>query len=181
MKQSTEVQRARPGAHLHLVRPDQIFDRMKETFDAVARRAFEIFERNGRRLGRDVEDWFAAERELLLPATVEISETDSALTVEVDAPGFTEKDFEVGVEPHRLTVTGKRESREEKRKGKTVYSERRSNEILRTITLPSEVDPTHSAIKATYAQGILTITLPKRGKVTAREIKVEAKSEPGAS
>jgi HSP20 family protein len=146
---------------------------MKETFDAVARRAFEIFERNGRGLGHDLEDWFQAERELLHPVYLDISETDSALTVELEVPGFTEKDIEVSVEPRRLTVTGKRESREEKRKGKTVYSEQRSNEILRTVDLPCEVDLAHRAIKATYDQGVLTITLPKGGKGVVREIKVE--------
>lgn len=173
MRQSKAVQRARREAQLHLVRPDQIFDRMTETFDAVARRAFEIFERNGRRLGHDLENWCQAERELLHPVYLDISETDSALTVELEVPGFTEKDIQVSVEPHRLTVTGKRESREEKRKGETVYSEQRSNEILRTIHLPCEVNLAHHAIKATYDQGVLTITLPKRSKDVVREIKVE--------
>ena len=73
-------------------------------------------------------------------------------------------------------MTGKRESREEKRKGKTVYSERRSNEILRTVELPCDVDPAHRAIKATYDLGVLTITLPKSGTAVVREIKVEPKA-----
>ncbi len=176
MRRSTAVQRARHEAQLHLVRPDQIFDRMKETSDAVARRAFEIFERNGRRLGHDLENWFQAERELLHPVYLNISETDSALTVELEVPGFTEKDIDVSVEPHRLAVTGKRESREEKRNGKTVYSEQRSDEILRTVELPCEVDPAHRAIKATYDHGLVTITLPKSGKAVVREIKVEPKA-----
>ena len=176
MRQSTAVQRARHEAPLRLVSADQILDRMKETFDAVARRAFEIFERNGRRLGHELEDWFQAERDLLHPVCVDISETDSALTVELEVPGFTEKEIEVSVEPRRLTVTGKRASREEKKKGKTVYSEQRSNEILRTVELPCEVDPAHRALKATYDQGVLTITLPKSGKAVVREIKVEPKA-----
>jgi HSP20 family protein len=104
---------------------------------------------------------------------LDISETDAALTVELEVPGFTEKDIQVSVEPRRLTVTGKRESREEKRKGKTVYSEQRSNEILRTVNLPCEVNLAHHAIEATYDQGVLTITLPKSAKDVVREIKVE--------
>ena len=176
MRQSTAVQRAGHAAHLRLVSADQIVDRMKETMDAVARRAFEVFERNGRRLGHDLEDWCQAEAELLHPVSLDISETDSALTVELEVPGFTEKDIQISVEPHRLTVTGKRESREEKRKGKTVYSERRSNEILRTVELPCDVDPAHRAIKATYDLGVLTITLPKSGTAVVREIKVEPKA-----
>ncbi len=62
------------------------------------------------------------------------------------------------------------------RAGKTVYSEQRSNEILRSVDLPCEVDPAHGAIKATCDQGVLTITLPKSAKAVGREIKVESKA-----
>ncbi len=175
MKHSTAVQRAPHAAQLRLVSTDQIVDRVNTTLNTVARRAFEIFEHNGRRLGHDLEDWFQAERELLCPVSLDISETDSALTVELEVPGFREQDIQIGVEPRRLTVTGKREAREEKKQGTTVYAERSSNEILRTLALPCEVDPAHRAIKATYHQGVLRITLPKSGKAVVREIIVEPK------
>ncbi|HYL55142.1 MAG TPA: Hsp20/alpha crystallin family protein [Gemmatimonadales bacterium] len=173
--QSTAVQRGREGAHLQLVSSDQIFDHMKATFDAVARRAFEIFETNGRRWGRELDDWFQAERELLHPLHLEVSETAGALTVEVEVPGFTEKDIEINLEPQRLTISGARESAEERKKGKTVYSECRSNRIFRVVDLPAAVDTTSPAIKATYDKGILMITLPKAAKSEARQVKVEAK------
>ena len=176
MRRSTAVQRGRHEAQLRLVSADEICDQVNEALSAVARRAFEIFERNGRRLGHDLEDWLQAEREVLHPAYLNLSETDAALTVELEVPGFTEKDIQVNVEPRRVTVTGKREAREQTRKGKTVYSEQRSDEILRTVELPSEVDPAHRALKATYDQGVLTITLPKSGKAVVREIKVEPKA-----
>jgi HSP20 family protein len=175
MKQSTAVQRARARAHLRLVSSDQIFDRMRETYDAIARRAFEIFEGNGRRFGRDLEDWFRAERELLHPVHMEISETEGDLTVVVEVPGFTEKDIEIHLEPRRLTISGTRESTEEHKKGKTVYTERCSNRIFRVVDLPAQVDATNAAVQATYDKGILTITLPKPVKQEGRQIKVEAK------
>lgn len=175
MKHSTAVQRSPHAAQLRLVSTNQIVDRVNKTLNTVARRAFEIFEHNGRRLGHDLEDWFQAESELLCPVSLDVSETDSAVTVELEVPGFREKDIEISVEPRRLTVTGKREAREEKKQGKTVYSERSYNEMLRTLELPCEVDPAHRAIKATYDQGVLTITLPKSSKAVVREIKVEPK------
>ncbi len=174
-KQATAVQRATGGTHLRLVSSDRIFDRMKDTIDAVARRAFAIFEANGRMFGRDLDNWLRAERELLHPLYLEISETEAALTVDVEVPGFTEKDIEVSVEPRRLTITGTREATEERKKGKTVYSERASNQIFRVVGLPAEVDPASTAIKTTYDAGILTITLPKLAQPRARQIKVEAK------
>ena len=178
-KQSTAGQRATEGAHLRLVSSDEIFDRMKETFDAVARHAFEIFERNGRKCGRELDDWFQAERELLHPLRLEISETERAVTVEIEVPGFTEKDIEINVEPRRLTISGTRESAEEHKKGKTVYTERHSDRILRVVDLPAEVDATNVAVEATYDKGMLTITLPKIPKPEGRQIKVKAKPAQG--
>ena len=168
-EQSTAVQQARQAPRLQLVSTEQMFDRMKETFDAVARRAFEIFERKGRRFGRDLDDWFQAEAELLHPVHLEISEAEGTLTVRAKVPGFTEKDIEVNVEPRRLTISGKRESAEERKTGKTVYSERRSNEIFRAVDLPAEVDTAASTIKAVCDRGMLTITLPKLEKAKRRE------------
>ena len=175
-KQGTAVQRATEGTHLQLVSSDQIFDHMKETINAVARRAFELFEANGRMLGHDLEDWLRAERELLHPLYLDVSETDGTLNVEVEVPGFSEKDIEISLEPRRLTISGKRETAEERKKGKTLYSERASNRIFRVVGLPAEVDTASTAIKATYDKGVLTIALPKLAKPEARQIKVEAKS-----
>lgn len=175
MKQSKAVQRATAAPFLRLVSADETLDRMKEAFDSIARRAFEIFEGNGRRFGRDLEDWLQAEAELLHPVHLEISETEQALTVRAEVPGFAEKDLEIDLEPRRLTIKGKRESLEEHKKGKTVYAERCSDEIFRVVDLPDEVDTASNAIKATYDKGMLTIALPKREKAKAREIKVESK------
>ena len=175
-KQATPVQRATEGTHLRLVSSDRILDRMKQTMDAVARRAFEIFEANGRIFGRDMDDWLRAERELLHPSYLDVSETDRTLSVEVEVPGFTEKDIEISLEPRRLTISGTRETAEEGKKGKTVYSERASNSIFRVVGLPAEVDTASTAITTSYDKGILTITLPKLAKPEARQIKVEAKS-----
>jgi HSP20 family protein len=149
---------------------------MKETFDAVARRAFEIFDGNGRRFGHELEDWLQAEAELLHPTHLDISESDKTLTVRAEVPGFREKDIEVSVEPRRVTISGRRESAVEEKKGKTVYSEHCANQFFRAAELPAEVDTTSSAVKATYDQGVLTITLPKVEQARGRQIKVEPKS-----
>jgi HSP20 family protein len=176
VKQPTAVPRRAGASHLQLVPADRMLDHMRETLDAVSRRAFEIFDHNGRRSGRELDDWLQAEGELLHPMHVDISETDRALTVRAEVPGFSEKDIEVSVEPRRLSISGKRESGEEKRKGKTVYSERCSDEIFRVVDLPAEVDAASSAVKATYDRGVLTITLPKTERPRGRQVKVEAQS-----
>ena len=52
------------------VEPEAIHDRMSELYEAIARRAFELFEEDDRVFGRDLDHWFKAEAELLHPAHV---------------------------------------------------------------------------------------------------------------
>jgi HSP20 family protein len=176
VKNSTAVQRTNAPSHLRLVPAEQMFDHMKETFDAITRRAFEIFANNGRQVGRELDDWLQAETEFLHPTHLDISESDTMLTIRAEVPGFNEKDIEVSVEPRRVTISGKRESGTERKKGKATYSERCANQFFRAADLPAEVDATSSVVNATYDQGVLTITLPKIGAVKPRQIKVQPKA-----
>jgi HSP20 family protein len=176
MPESIAVHKAGRTPPVRIVGPDQMFEDMRTTFDAIARRAFEIFDWNGRRLGRDLDDWFQAEAELLHPVHITVAEADGTLTVRAEVPGFRDKDIEVTVDPERLTIRGQRESTNERQKGKTMYSERCANQFYRVIELPAAVNTRSDALKATYNQGILTITLPKAEQVTGRQIKVESAS-----
>jgi HSP20 family molecular chaperone IbpA len=153
---------------------ENLMDRINKTSQAITRRAYEIFEGNGRRFGHDVEDWFKAEMDMLHPTHVNIAEAEDSLEVKAEVPGFSEKEIEVSVEPHRLTITGKRETeteREEK-KTKTVYSEFCSNQILRTVDLPATVDAEKTT--ATLKNGVLQLTMPKTAKAKTIEIKPKA-------
>ena len=88
-------------------------------------------------------------------------------------PGFNEKEIEVSVEPRRLTITGKRETEtKEEKKGKTVYSESCSDQILRIVDLPANVDAEKAT--ATLKNGVLHLTMPKAAKAKTIEIKPKA-------
>lgn len=149
-----------------------IFDRLEEVHNSIARRAFEIFDRNGRWPGRELDDWLRAESELLHPMHLELTESDNNLTVRAEVPGFNAKELEINVEPRRLTITGKRETKEETKKGKTVFSELCANEMLRVVDLPAEVDI--SDVSANVKDGILNIKMTKTG--TPKSVRVELKT-----
>jgi len=136
-----------------------LFDQIEATFNALARRAYEIFDGNGRSIGRDLENWFQAERELLHPVALNIVESDETFAVKAEVPGFSEKELEIGVESRRLTITGKRESTKEEKTGKTVYTESSSDQILRIVDLPSEIET--GKVTATLKNGVLELNLPK--------------------
>ncbi len=151
---------------------NSLFDEIEDTFNVLTCRAYEIFESNGRTFGRDLENWLRAERELLHPVAVNITESDEAFEVKAEVPGFNEKEIEIGVEPGRLTITGKRETKKEEKKGKTVCAESRSDQILRMVDLPAEIDT--DKVTATLKNGVLELTLPKAAKVQTMRIHPKA-------
>jgi HSP20 family protein len=144
---------------LKFVPPGELFARFEKVFDEISKRAFEIFEGKGKITGHDLADWFEAEHELLHPVHVEVTEKDGAVTVNAEVPGFSEKEIEVNLEPRRLTITGKRESKEERKEKNTIYTDHCSNQILRVIDLPIEVDTEKAS--ATLKNGILELKVPK--------------------
>jgi len=83
-------------------------------------------------------------------------------------PGFSAKELEVAAEPHRLTITGKRETNEERTSKKTIYRERCSNQVFRAINLPAEVDTTK--VTAKLKDGVLELSMPKAAKVQETKI-----------
>lgn len=170
-EQGTEL-RKRDLGPLKLASMDEILRDMREAFDSVARRAYEIFEANGRQMGRDIDDWFRAERELLQPVNLEVRESDDMLTLRADVPGFEAKDLEVNVEPTRFTLAGKREWTKEEEKEKVLLSERRTNQLFRCLDLPVEIIP--EKVTATLKGGILELKMPK--SATTRKIRIEPKA-----
>jgi HSP20 family protein len=172
MLEQSAVQRAQESNTPKIVKFDALADRIDDMFNAIARRAYEIFEGNGHQLGHDIEDWFKAESELLRRVNVEITETDDTLEVKAEVPGFSEKELEISVEPRRLTVTGKHEASKEEKKGKTVYSETSASNILRVIGLPAEVETAKAS--ATLKNGVLKVTAPKAAKAQSARIRPKA-------
>jgi HSP20 family protein len=156
---TSRSQSSKQPAMLKLMENDPFFRRVEEIYDALARRAYELFDGRGREHGHDWEDWFRAESELLSPMPVKISEADDQVIVRADLPGFRDKDIEVRVEPHRLIISGRREEISDRTKRKTLYSERRTDEVCRMLDLPEEVDS--EKVKATLRDGTLEVTLPK--------------------
>lgn len=103
------------------------------------------------------EDLF--QRENWMPS-INVKEHKNDFQIEVAAPGFTKKDFEVSISDDVLTISA--ESKQEKEEKEENYSRREfyHNSFTRTFTLPKTVD-LKKKIKANYDNGILSIHLEK--------------------
>lgn len=92
---------------------------------------------------------------------VDVSESDEAYTVRADLPGLEEKDIQVSLEEGVLSIQGKVESeKKDENKEGVRYVERAKGSFHRSIELPAEIDA--DKVTASYRQGVLTVTLPKR-------------------
>jgi HSP20 family protein len=130
---------------------------------------FQDFDEIERRMRRMLDDFGVAPAPL--PA-VDLYETEKELVVELDVPGFDEKELMLEVSDHTLTVTGERKE-EKERKDKTFYlHERLEKGFTRAFTLPPEADVEH--VDATFKTGVLEVHVPKIAKAKSRPVAIKA-------
>jgi HSP20 family molecular chaperone IbpA len=135
---------------------DLVRSRSEEIRDAVARRAYEIFERRGRADGHHEEDWRQAEAELLFPLAVTVADAGACLTVSAVVPGFDASDVEVCVEPRRVTIAGRRGE-----VGGGGGGPEQRTRMFRAVELPEDVAT--GDVIAAVDDGVVEVTLRKVG------------------
>ncbi|SDN53402.1 Hsp20/alpha crystallin family protein [Actinacidiphila guanduensis] len=124
----------------------------------------------------DLLDWVGTVPGLRIPGgphgiAVEERLSDDAYTVSAELPGIDpDEDVEITVEDELLTIRAERTEKTEDRQ----RSEFRYGQFTRAVRLPAGARTKEA--RATYDQGILTVTVPlAAAKETARTIKVERK------
>lgn len=106
-----------------------------------------------------------------LPA-VDIYETGGEYVLELEVPGFEEKELSVEVSDHTLTVKGER-TEETEEEGKTFrLQERLAKQFERRFALPAEADA--AAIAADFKAGVLTVHAPKAKTAEPRAVSIAA-------
>jgi HSP20 family protein len=114
--------------------------------------------------------WFGVDRFERPP--IDAFTTPDAFVVKVAVPGLKPEDIHTTVTGDVLAVEGTyREETERKEQG-YLYRELNRGELRRSIRLPAGLKT--DAAEATYADGILTLRIPKLEEVKPREIQVKA-------
>ena len=122
-----------------------------------------------RRMRRMLEDFGLAASPL--PAA-DMYETDKEVVVELDVPGFEEKELALEISDHTLTIKGERVAEKEEKRKSYYVQERLEKHFERRFTLPPEVDTEH--IDARFHTGVLEVHVPKIEPVKARKIEITA-------
>ena len=111
---------------------------------------------------------------ILSPAFVpaaDVYETEKEFVYEVEVPGFDEKELEIEVADHMLTVKGHREAETETPEKTLRLHERLETAFERSFQLPPEADG--ELVKATFGKGLLILHVPKVARPIQRKIPIE--------
>jgi HSP20 family protein len=101
---------------------------------------------------------------------VDVYEDAQKIVLKLEVPGIEEKDLDVRVENHTLTVKGERKLEKEEKEENFHRIERRYGSFYRAFTLPSTVDT--ESISANYNAGVLKLELKKKAEAQPKQIKV---------
>ena len=93
--------------------------------------------------------------------SVNIKETDKSYELEMAAPGYGKQDFNISIEDNMLTVSA--EKKQEKEKTEEHYTRREFGyeSFSRSFNLPANTN--EDDIKARYEDGILRLSINKKG------------------
>ncbi len=101
---------------------------------------------------------------------MDVAETDEALVVQAELPGFEEDDISVSLEDGVLTISGERTAAAENDEAGVHLREIFRGNFERSLRLPIEVDA--DGVSAAYRNGILVVTLPKAPAARMRNIPI---------
>ncbi len=102
---------------------------------------------------------------------LDVFDRKDELVAHVELPGLKKEDISISLHDGVLTVSGERKHEAAtKKEGQTFRSERYFGKFQRSVSLPVAVDA--SKVKASYKDGILTVSLPKAEEAKPRQIEV---------
>jgi HSP20 family protein len=121
-----------------------------------------------RRMRRFFEDLGFAP--VLTPAA-DIYETEGEVVVELEVPGFDEKELAIEIVDHTLSITGERKTETEKKEKALQLHERLETTFARRFVLPVDLDSEH--VSAQYDKGVLAIHVPKMEQNLPQKIAIK--------
>ena len=132
------------------------------------------------RLFNEVTGHFARPNESDLTAglwnpPVDVYETNDSIVMKADLPDVKQNEVDISVDGNTLTIKGERKREKEINEKSYYRSERIYGSFVRSFTLPGTVDP--EKIEATFTNGVLKLTLPKREETKPKQIKVKVNDD----
>jgi HSP20 family protein len=108
-----------------------------------------------------------------LKMRIDVSERDNGYEVKADIPGVKKEDINVRIDGNVVQIDAevKRDRQTRGNGDKVLRSERYYGNVSRTFSLAEDVDDTQAQAK--YADGVLTLALPKKAVAASRKVAVQ--------
>lgn len=148
-------------------RSDDPFNAMQQEINRLFEDFFRGWEREGDGNGNEKTTLAPWRSEgMTFSPTVNLSETDDAFEASIELPGMAEDEVDVNLTREGLVISGEKraESTEEDEERNYYRRERSYGYFRRTIPLPVDAVK-RDACEASFANGVLTVRLPKRADV----------------
>ena len=109
----------------------------------------------------------------MLKPTLDLSASENEYTVNVEIPGVDEKDLKIELEKNTMIIRGEKKQEKEEKEKSYYRQERFYGSFQRILSLPEDADQDN--IKATFKQGVLKITMPRKAlpKSDVRQIDIK--------
>ena len=120
------------------------------------------------RTNNDEPTWFSG----AWSPPVDIYETDDALVMKAELPGFSKDEINIEMKDNTLVIKGERKREDEVKEGSYHRTERVYGAFQRSFMLPTTVD--HDKVRAAYKDGVLELRLPKVQAAQPKRIAVGA-------
>lgn len=104
------------------------------------------------------DPFFARVSSMTTPIRADVKETDKEYVVEAEMPGVNKEDIIIDLNNDILTLGVDIKQENDEKEDGYIYKERRSGSYRRSFSVPNI---NNEAVKASYKDGLLTITLPK--------------------
>jgi HSP20 family protein len=104
---------------------------------------------------------------------VDVAETDKEVKVSAELPGVDEADIDVRVSDGMLIISGEKKAESKVEKTGYILHERTFGRVERALPLPDGIDA--DAAKATFKNGVLTVTIPKTAQAQSSAKRIAVK------
>ena len=110
--------------------------------------------------------------EVLPRMKVDVAEKNGAYLVSAELPGVKKEDIHVAIDGAQVTLEAEvKREKEASKDERVLHSERMYGKVVRSFTLPQEVD--ESKAQAKFKDGVLELTLPKKAAAQRKEISIQ--------
>jgi HSP20 family protein len=105
-------------------------------------------------------------------AKVDVAEKDGAYLVSAELPGVKKEDIHVAIDGAQVTLEAEvKREKEASKDERSLHSERVYGKVVRSFTLPQELDD--SKAEAKLKDGVLELTLPKKAAAQRKQISIQ--------